>query len=54
MSLLKAGLKRVGDYLPKAQRAVAENAIEQAADLIALTDPKAKKPGNDTGTDFGM
>lgn len=54
MNLLKAGLKRVGDYLPKAQRAVAENAIEQAADLIALTDPKVKKPGNDTGTDFGM
>ena len=54
MNLLKAGLKRVGDYLPKAQRAVAENAIEQAVDLIALTDPKAKKPSNDTGTDLGM
>lgn len=54
MNLLKAGLKRVGDYLPKTQRAVAENAIEQAVDLIALTDPKAKKPGNATGTDLGM
>jgi len=56
LKLLKAGLKRVGDHLPKAQRDEVESAIEQATDLITPTptDPEAKKSGKDTGRDFRM
>lgn len=54
MKLLKTGLARVGQHLPKGHRAEADDAIRQAERLITppASTPKPEKPGDDAG--FGM
>lgn len=54
MNLLRAGLDRVGQYLPKAHREEADHAIEQAARLITPPASKSHKPRDDAGTDLRM
>ena len=54
LKLLKTGLARVGQHLPKGHRAEADDAIRQAERLITppASTPKPEKPGDDAG--FGM
>lgn len=54
VNLLRMGLERVGQYLPKTQREEADRAVEEADRLITPPTSKPHKLGNDTGTGLGL